>query len=1003
MSIIIKKAIEYRKITFIFALIIMFYGIYSYIILPRQENPQIASPTALITTILPGAGSDTVEELITKKVEDEAALLEGIEEIESISANSASLVMVTLDTRVDKEAQWSKLKVLIEDLQSELPDNTQKSVIDTDLIETVGIVVSLSSETMEYSEMENYASILRENIKGLEGIQKTELLGSPSKEIEILLDKELLNMQSISIDDVYKWIKVQSVTIPSGSIDTNLGKINVNVPSAFESITDIENIILNISEETGSVVRLKDIGSARFVYDEGKQLYRHNGKNAVLVTAFFEKDRNIVAIGDNIRTNIQNIVAQFPSEIKVDEVLFQPQDVKTAVNDFAINLLQGVIFVVLVVLIGMGIRNALVVAMSLPLTVCITFIMMNYMGIELHQISIAALIISIGILVDNSIVVSDAVQGYLQKGMEKEEAAYMGASISAVPVLTSTLTTIAAFAPLTVLPGEAGVFVKSLPQVVMMTLVNSYIVAMLVIPALTVQFFHIQKNTKEKHKLRLFFENGLNFGLKYKKVTIFTAILIFGISLSAINLMNLEIFPFVDKDIMYVNIVNQKKDGLESTKELAKQIEEELKDIKEIKDMTLSIGGAVPKFYMTVTTNPPSTDFIQIMIKYDLSESEFADKQAYAFYLQEYLEKNLLGASAEVHLLELTAPGADIDIKVEGEEVASIQRVAKEIYRELQKMESNYNVLNNISNEQYEYKVDINDDYATSFGLSKYDIQNQMNIALYGQEVTKLIKSGKEYPIILKTNINSLSDLENFKIKSSITGNKIMIKQFADIGLDKKLNIRTRLNRKPSVEVSANVKSEYSVQDVQYFIEEKVASLEGIENIKISYGGEKMVLDKYLNGLGVAALFAIVVIFLILMIQFNSFKQPFIILATVPLSIIGSIVALLIFRQSLTFTVGLGVASLIGIVVNNAILLIDFINRARKEGLELHEACIQSVEQRFRPIMLTTATTVIGLVPLLLSGSSFFSPMAIALMGGLLISTLLTLIVIPVVYTQFEK
>lgn len=999
----LKGVIGHRKITFTAIILLIFGGFYSYYLLPRQENPQIASPTALVTTVLPGAKAETMEALISKKVEDQAALLEGVEEIKSIASDSVSIVMVTLNTYVDKDKQWDELNKKIEGIQNDFPENTRPSKVETDLIETVGIVLSVSGEGVGYDSLEHFSSSLEEYIKGLEGIKRTEVLGSPQKEIEIVLDQHKLNQQNIAIDEIASWIQAQNVNIPSGGLDTAYGKINVSVPNAIESIQDLEELIINASEETGSVVRLKDVAQIQFKYDDTAVTYRHQGAESVLVTAFFEKDRNIVTLGNQIEQQIDQISKAFPQKIQVEKVVFQPTEVKKAVNDFALNLLEGIVFVVLVIFLGMGLRNALVVATSLPLTLCLTFIEMKVLGIELQQISIAALIIALGMLVDNAIVISDSIQGYLDGGMDKEEAAFLGAKVAAIPVFTSTLTTIAAFAPLAVLPGEAGVFVKSLPQIVILTLANSYGVAMLAIPALSVNFFKAHQGQKEKRRLRLLFEKGLDFGLSYKKWTLLIAALVFVICVRLAMTMTIEIFPYVDKDVLYMNVTNQKKDGIQSTKVMGQALEGYLKKIPEIKGETLAIGGPLPKFYMTVSTHPKNTDFIQGMIVYDLEGSAFHSKKDFSLYLQQYLEANVVGANIEVKPLELTAPGPDIEVKVESEDVLEAQQVARAIYDQMKSLESTYNVSHNIAPRQYEYQVTVNEDERGLYGLSKYDIQKQVNMALYGQTITHWIKEGKRYPIRLTTNLHDLADLENFKIKSSATGQKIMLRQFSEIALGSKMTTLTRLNRKPSVEISANVKPGYGVQEVQASIEAAIAKEAHWGNVKISYGGEKMVLDKYLSGLGLAAVFALLAIFLILLVQFNSFKQPLIILVTVPLSIIGSVFGLMLLRQPLTFTVGLGVASLIGVVVNNAILLIEFINRGRDQGMDVHEACIQSVEQRFRPIMLTTTTTVIGLIPLLLTGSSFFGPMAIALMGGLMVSTLLTLIVIPVVYATFES
>lgn len=813
-----------------------------------------------------------------------------------------------------------------------------------------------------------------------------------------------LNQYEISSKDIYNLIQSQNVNIPSGSIDTEKGKINVSVPGSFESIQDIQNLIIYASKDTGALVRLKDIANIFMQVEENTKEYRQKGNNAVLLTGFFEEDQNILLIGKEVRHSIDELKKGFPKDLKINEVLFQPEEVGKSVNSFLMNLLQGILLVVVVILIGMGIRNAIVVSATIPLTILITFIIMNLIGIDIQQISIAALIIALGILVDNSIVISDAIQVKINQGLDHITAAVEGTKESAVPVFTSTLTTIAAFLPLTVLPGEAGEFIQSLPAVVIISLIVSYLVAMLVTSSMGSLFFKRKEDKISKSTIRLFFEKMLKFGLKRKKTTITIAVLLFFCSISFVAVLNLEIFPYADKDIMYMNVIGDDKGDMVKTEEFITKVENSLSEEPEITDYVTAIGGSLPKFYLTVLNEAPSSDFGQIMIKFDLKKgNRFKDKKNFGLYLQEKLNYELMGGKIEVNQLQLTSPGPDIDVRISGTDRETINHASDLIENELTQLEGTYNVLSDVTREIYQYRVNIDTDEASGLGLTKYDIQNQINIVLNGSQASVLRNNGKEYSIVLESDIDSLQELENLKIKSSMTDSKILLKQIAETSIEKKLNTLNRYDRKPAAAVTGYVKPGYSNQDIEKYIENYVADSKELNDVNIYFKGEKEIISKYMSGLGIAAVFALLMIYVILLFQFNSLLQPLIILMTVPLSIIGSLAALFIFRQPISFTVGLGIASLIGIVVNNAILLIEYINRAKKEGFDVEEACIDSVDRRFRPIMLSTITTVIGLIPLATSGSSFFAPMAVALMGGLILSTVLTLIVIPTLYSLLVK
>ena len=488
------------------------------------------------------------------------------------------------------------------------------------------------------------------------------------------------------------------------------------------------------------------------------------------------------------------------------------------------------------------------------------------------------------------------------------------------------------------------------------------------------------------------------------KFTIVVVVIILGITAYFIQFLSIELFPYADKDIIYIDLFAEKNGDIDFTEALVNQLKEALNEEVEIKNIASSIGGGFPKFYLTVGVRPPADNYAQLLLSVDLSKgNRFTSRENYAYYLQNLCDSVLSGGSATVSLLEINQPGPAIDIKVSGQNREDVNRVSKEIYAYLLSDINALNVQSDVSEFAYQYKVDVDQDLATSFGLTNYDIQFQMGLAVNGMTSTILQTSGNQYNIVVKDNIENIQDLMQLQIKSSFNEEKVMLKQMAKVALEKELVSIKRHNRRASVSVTSNVQPGYAASDLQRTIEDQVLPNINLEGVEISFGGDQEIFDKYISGLLGAAIFALVVIYIILLIQFNSLIQPLIILMTVPLSIVGSVFILLILNMKVTFTVGLGVASLIGIVVNNAILLIEYINRERKMEHAVYDACINSVEKRFRPIMLSTITTIIGLVPLALSNSSFFTPMAVALMGGLMVSTLLTLIVIPVTYYIIEK
>lgn len=1003
---IIHAAVTERKLTLLMAIILMITGIICFYIIPRQENPDTSAPVAMITTVYPGAAPEDVEKLVTKKVEDEAASLEGLDYTSSISSHNASIVIVSLDQGVDYEKRWDDLRTKLDNVKSELPDNCKEPEINTDLTSTAGILIGLSGDNYTYEQLAGFAENMKKQLGKISGVSRFDIDGELKKKIDIEVQIEKLNQYNLSLEDIYQLLQAQNLEIPSGSIKNGDNKINVKTPGIFTSLKDIENLIITISEENGGIVRLKDIAAVNWGLNEDSARVKFKGKNAVLLTGYFEDNKNIVLIGKEVREKLDQLKANLPSDVEISEIQYQPEVVSESVSDFTLNLVEGVLFVVIVVFLGLGLRNALIVSAALPLSMFITFIVMKLANIQLHMISTMALIIALGILVDNAIVISDSIQIKIDAGMDKTKAAIEGTSEMAIPVMTSTLTTVAAFAPLLFLPGAAGEFAASLPQVVIIALSASYFVAMFVTPSLASLFFKpTTKKAVGKNRLRNLFENLLQFGLKRRKSTVLIALITFILSFLLVPTFGLEFFPDVDKDVMYLDINCETPGNLDKTEALANQIGEILSKEPTVLKYTTSIGGPLPKFYLTIPIGAPSQDYAQILMDININNSngQFKSRKEFASYLQDKLDSEIAGGKAKVNMLAYAEPGSDIGIRISGEDEANILNISNLIQAELSSTPGTMNVSDDSVSITYGYNLDIDSDIATRLGLTKYDIQRQLNIALYGAKASVYRKSGSEYDIVLKSNINSLEALNNLGIKSSFTDQKVLIKQVGNLVLQKQTNTIKHYNKDLTVTVSCDVKPGYSAVDIQNHINKDFLTTLDLEGVEISYSGEKEQIVKYFGSVGIAALFAVFVIYIILLIQFNSLKQPFIILVTVPLSIIGTILGLFLTRQVLSFSALLGVASLIGIVVNNAILLIEHINRARKDGLSVTASCIDAVDKRFRPIIFTTATTVIGLVPLMISRSPIFTPMAISLMFGLLVSTVLTLVIIPTVYSLAER
>lgn len=994
----LRNVINHKKIVFYLMIVIAIGGIYSYLVLPKQEAPDLNAPVAMITGIYPGASQSDVNKFVTTKIEKKLADMEEYDYASSYTYNSVTTVIVFMKYGIDIDKTWDKLRRDLADLQEELPKEVQKLQLKTDMAETAGMIISLTGEGYDYDELSFYGRKIIDTLQETEGVTHFDMIGEVGTEVEIRIDGSKMNQLNLSYGELSQLLQGQNLEIPSGVIETDSQDIPLQIKGSFESLEEIGNLVLDVSTENYSVLKLKDIATISFVDEDAATIYKRNGEKAILLVGHFENNRNVLTVGKQVRKEIQDIKKTLPEALKFEEVIFQPSEVSRAIDGFIMNLLMGIVLVIIVVFVGMGFRNAIIVSFAIPVSILTTLLAMPLFGIKIHTISITSFIVALGMLVDNAIVVSDSIQNRLDEGEEKIEACINGTKDVIIAILTSTLTTVAAFSPLILLNSLAGDYIESLPQVVIISLTASFLFAFLVTPCLAFVFFKPKQKGEDKKK-RTFMRSLLHFGLKHKFISFGIGLLLIisvGMSFFALNVI---FFPKADKNIMYIDVTAEKNISTDFTETITDQIEVLLTEEKGVLNYTTAIGGAMPKYYETLGVYPGIPEVAQVVLEVDLSKTDFHKNTEYAHYLQEVIDQKLIGGQAKVKELEYAEPvPAPILVRVLGEDVEQVEQAAKKLEQKLKQIQGTVNVGNNFPDKVYEYEIQLDNDVISYYGLIKYDVLNEVSIALRGREVSIYRKNGREYPIILGSDIKSLEKLSNLMIKSSVTGNKHLLD---DLGEINRITVRPDLkkyNGKNSIFLMADLLDGYDSGDIEREFKNQIKDID-LGEVELQYDGESSKITVYFGNLAFSAIFAVIMILTILLLQFKNFRQALIILLTLPLSASGAIYGLFVMNQPVSFTGVLGIISLIGIVVNNAIVLVDYIDNARKQGMEVDEAVMKASVVRFRPIMLSTVTTIIGLIPLMLSNSELFKPMAVALVFGLAISTFLTLVFIPLTYS----
>lgn len=1010
-----KWCIEHKSIIAVLSIFIVVLGGILYTRMERQENPEVVSPGATVKTIYPGATPEDIERLIVKPLEDKINEVSHIKLMESHSLDNVGVIVVRLEDITDKQIDeaWSDLKDKVD--EAELPEGALEPDVDTGLTESYGMLFTISGENYEYSDFKKIADDMQEELERLDGIAAVDIDGHIPDEIHINLDLLRMKHFKIPMNNIATMLKARNINIPGGSLKLNKSNIPISTTGEYENIEDVKNTVIGMGE-SGNIIYLKDIAEIEKSEGERDVFVNSNGEKSLLLTIKYSTGENIVKISEGVDEILDKYEKTMPNGMNLRVITDQSQYVNEAIRDFEGNLLSAIFLVILIVLITMGSRSALVVSSSIPLTVATTFVFMGVFGIVLHQVSIASLIVCLGLLVANAIVANDNMYLQLSQGNTRKQGIIDGINEVRIPILTSTLTTIASFLPLTMMKGVAGKFVKDLPIMVTIALASSYLISLTVVPAMGYKFLEEngqdEKSKKKKKNKKIkkltkkladvfnnLYKNLLMGVLKKPKTTILAAILALGLSSLLIPSLGLQLFPFVERDQYVIDVTLMEGTTVEQTREVVSDIEQILLDDPSIDTFLSKVGDGIPKFYTSFFGNQIASNKGQFVVNGKIKDIK---------NIQAKLDKEIQGARIEVKQLENAVPiDLPVQVRISGKDVNVLKELAIQVKDVLYTIEEGQHVQDNFGTKTMKLNIDVNQDKASMVGLTNYDISSTVRMAVNGLEMTKLRPKYQDddIPVMLRVpekDRKNAQNLNNIFITSQVTGENIPINQIAEVKSEFSLNKILRRNRQRTITVGFHPKSGYTAAEVLEIMEEEMEGFEVPEGYSYEFGGESEDRLEAFESLIGPFFLAAALIYLILMFQFFDLKQPLIIMGTIPLSFIGVIWGLKITGYPLGFMAMMGAVSLMGIVVNNGIVLLDYINVLKRQGLESIEAVTQASTARLRPIMVGMVTTVIGLVPMGLRGGSLWAPMAYTIIFGLLVSSVLTVIVIPASYIAFE-
>lgn len=1005
-----KLASDNHQFVIIIFLLLTFLGVNAFFTMPRTEDPPVTVPGASVVVVIPGASPADLEELVADPLEAALNELEDVDAIESTIKEGVVSVSVEFVFKTDAEDKYGEVVQQVNAVRNALPEeiyslNTYKwNTTDVNILQ-----LAFVSDSVEYSILEDHAERLKKDIELIKGVKAVDIYGCPRQEVRVSLDVSKMSMMNISLSQVSNAIVSNNMNIPGGSIRTGYTSFTVKTSGFYESLDEIRNTV--VGSYQGSIIMLRDIASVNFDYEDESWITRFNGRRAIFLTAKQKEGVNIFDISAEMKQAVDKASKNAGDGIELMTVFDQSVGVDHRIRGFLYNLLQGIFIVGIIIFISLGYRAALLVILAVPLSIVIGLGMVNMGGFGLQQITIAALVVALGMLVDNSIVITENMERFIREGFSPREASIQATSQLFLAVVSATLTTQLAFIPIMMMPDETGEFIRSLPVTVILTLLASLLIALILTPYLGGTFLKsAAKNRKEPPVRKLLYRiaKGPYSGLLSKSLerpwkTIIIALLIFLSSLFLVKVIGVSFFPKAEKAQFMVQITVPEQSDVHSTDKAARTVEAILDTIPLVNRYATNVGHGNPRIYYNLMSREIQKNFAEIFVEleyFNVKEfDELVNSLRNTFY-------SLAFARIEIKELEQGSPiEAPVVIEITGENNSQLAAIARQTEAELKKVSGVINIDNQVNRISTDLKIEINKNKAGMFGIPVSEIDRSIRTFMSGAAISEYHdQEGEEYNIVLRAEQGdsfTVEDISRLYVQS-LQGSFIPLSQLVDITFEPSNGILMHHNLKRSATITADIQKGYYLDDVIGKITPWLEAYPWPDGYDYYFSGELESRQESFGGMFRALIIAALLIFALLVLQFRSISQPLIIFSAVPLAITGAIVALFVTGNSFSFTAFIGAISLVGIVVNNSIILVDYTNQLIRGGSTVKEALLEAGKTRLTPIVLTAVTTIGGLLPLTISGGTLWAPMGWTIIGGLLFSTVLTLIVVPVLYLLFH-
>ncbi|EIA1553961.1 multidrug efflux RND transporter permease subunit VmeV [Vibrio parahaemolyticus] len=1006
---IAEYSIKNKVISWLFIVILAIGGVTSFLELGRLEDPAFTIKDAMIVATYPGATSKEVEEELTYPLEKEIRKLPYIDRITSTSSNGMSQIMVSMkmDYGPDELPQiWDEMRRKINDLQPTLPQGVQSLQIIDDFGDVYGVMLMLTGDDYDYVELKRYADHLRREIELVDGVGKVDIAGDQQEMLFVEISLDRLASLNLDMNVVSGLLNQQNNVVSAGEVMVNGESLVIRPSGTLNTVQALENLIIH-GRDTGNLIRLKDVATiTRSIQEKPGNMILFNGKKAINIGISFASGVNVVEVGERLNAELSSLESIKPAGLDMSYFYNQAQEVDDSVKAFVISLAEAVAIVIIVLLFTMGLRSGVIIGVVLLLTVFGTFILMNYNNIELHRISLGALIIALGMLVDNAIVVVEGILVGLKKGRTKVQAAVDIVKQTQWPLLGATVIAITAFAPIGLSQDATGEFMGSLFWVLCFSLFLSWVTAITLTPFLAdLLLKEEEKDTngedEDPYKGWLFVVFGalLKFSLRFRWMTVAAMVALLVGAVIAFGNVKQQFFPPSNTPMFYVDMWMPEGTDIRQTIKQAEKVESYIRQQDDIDFVSVSIGQGLQRFALTYQPEKSYEAYAQFQVRTTDRDNMFK----LLHKLDDNLAKTFDEPTFQFKLMEFgPSPASKIEARITGPDPKVLRELAVQVEDILHTDPGARNIRHDWRERTKELVPVFNESKARRLGISKEDLSSTLQMAFGGSTFGVLRDGTHTLPIMMRLPEAERVDfesLQNVKIWSPSLQTYIPVDQIIDgVELDWSEPLIQRRDRKRTLTVLADhdVLSDDTAASLFARVQPKVMALHILEGYEITWGGEYESSKDAQEGLFGSLPMGYLLMFIITILLFNSIKKPLVIWFTVPLSIIGVAFGLLTTNMPFSFTAFLGLLSLSGMILKNGIVLLDQINLELESGKDPYLAIVDSAISRVRPVSMAALTTILGMIPLVFD--AFFGSMAITIMAGLGFATVLTLIVVPVMF-----